>query len=148
MAAINFTDGEGAETLTNGYTAVGGGVGSRFRGWTPFIRPIGPRETSLGTGRTYQFEFRKDYGASFRLEEIPQSELGVAMRLVAWLLAGGEVEVVTGDVAARSYATCVCAPDAEPSLTMSNDRDIRYTLELTLINVATPPAAMLCEYPI
>ncbi|MCW5591063.1 MAG: hypothetical protein KIS74_03090 [Burkholderiales bacterium] len=147
-AGLTFTDQEGTATLTNGYGTAGGGAGARFRGWTPFIIPVGPVETSLGTGRRFQFAFRTDYGARFRLEEIPQSALPVALRLVAWLVSGGSVSVTTDDALGRVYAECVVAPDSEPSLNMSSESDLRYTLELALINVASPVTPMLCEYTI
>jgi hypothetical protein len=142
MASISFTDEVGAAALTNGVPA----PGDRFTGWTPMTRPVGPRETSRGTGRLFRFVFRRDYGARLTLGEIPQASLDVADRLVAFLLAGGVVSVDTGDSDGNVYATCVLAPETEPELAMEDRHDLTYSLSLALVNVAAAPVRMLCNY--
>lgn len=146
MATIEFTDSTGAALLTNGYFAEADGVATRFRGWRPFTRPIGPLETALGTGRSYRFVFRTDYGAAFAVAEIPNSSLDIALRLMAHLLNGGTIAVATEDIASRLYSTCGLAPGTEPALEGPDPVTLRYTLSLTVINLATPGAPMLCIY--
>lgn len=146
MATITFTDGTGAVTLDNGTTGVSSGVGSRFTGWTPFQRPIGPRVTALGTGRPYQFRFRTDYGASFSLVDIPNTKMSDMLRCQEWLLRGEAVTVNTGDAANRSYTTCYLAPEGDISITMTDKNLLLYSMSFVLINGAASPTAMLCLY--
>lgn len=143
---IEFTDGDGTALLSNGMTIVAGGVGARFRGWVPFTRPIGPMETALGTGRSYRFAFRTDYGASFAMDEIPNTSLDIALRLMAHLLNGGLCEVSTGDLATRVYPYCAIAPGTEPELVLQDPTTLHYSLSLSLINVDPTPGPMLCIY--
>jgi hypothetical protein len=145
MASITFNDGTSA-TLDNGMTGVAGGVGSRFADWTPFQRPVGPAVTALGTGARYQFAFRTDYGASFTMNDIPNSSMSVMLRLQAHLLGGGTVSVATGDSASRTYATCCLAPDGAVDITLQDKVELRYSMSFALINIAASPGAMLCIY--
>ena len=146
MGTITFDDGTGSAVFSNGLTGVADGVATRFRGWTPFQTPIGPMETALGSGRSYRFTFRVDYGASFRIEEIEAGNVAEALRLMSWLMVGGVVSVATGDSASRVYTDCVIAPGTEPVLTLADPVELLYTMELSLINVDSPPAPMLCVY--
>lgn len=142
---ISFTDGVGAAQLDNGKTAIAAGVGSRFSGWAPFTNPIGPEENALGTGALYRFAFRTDYGASFELRDIPNSNLAIALRLIRHLLGGGTVSVTTGDTSGNVYGTCGLAPGAKPSLTMENATEQTFRLQLSLINLGAA-ADMICLY--
>lgn len=146
MAAISFTDATGAATLDNGLTGVAGGAGSRFSGWTPRVMPIGPAVHALADGARHAFVFRVDYTAEFSLRDLPATAQAVALRLIAHLLTGGTCSVSTGDNAARTYATCGLAPDSTPSLALQDADACTYTLTLALLNRATPPAPMLCDY--
>lgn len=146
MATITFTDGTGAVTLDNGTTAIANGVGSRFMDWSPFQRPIGPRTTALGTGRPYQFRFRTDYGASFRLIDIPNTKMSDMLRCQEWLMRGEAVTVNTGDAASRSYTTCYLAPDGDVTISMTDKNLLLYSMSFVLINGAASPSAMLCLY--
>lgn len=146
MATISFTDGTGAVTLDNGTTNISSGVGSRFADWTPFQRPIGPAVTALGTGRRYQYAFRTDFGASFAMTDIPNTKMSDMLRCQAWLLSGGTVSVATGDTASRTYATCCLAPDGDVTIALQDKNVLLYSMTFALINVASPPAAMICEY--
>lgn len=146
MGRIRFTDSTGPATLDNGLATIAGGVAARFRGWTPFVVPIGPVRTALGTGARYQFAFRTDYGARFRLEEIPTTSLPAALRLQAHLLGGGTVAVETDDSEGRTYETCGLAPDTEPMLEFVDAVNQLYAFSVSLINLAASPEAMLCEY--
>lgn len=151
MASISFTDGTGAVTLDNGTTAIAtptgtNGPGSRFADWTPFQRPIGPAVTALGTGQRYQYAFRTDYGASFSMTDIPNTKMSDMLRCQAWLLAGNTVSVATGDSSGRTYATCCLAPDGDVGITLQDKNVLLYAMSFVLINVASPPVAMICEY--
>lgn len=151
MASISFTDGTGPVTLDNGTTAIAtptgtNGPGSRFADWMPFQRPIGPAVTALGTGQRYQYAFRTDYGASFTMTDIPNTKMSDMLRCQAWLLGGGTVSVATGDSSGRTYATCCLAPDGDVGITLQDKNVLLYSMSFVLINVASPPVAMICEY--
>jgi hypothetical protein len=145
MASITFNDGTSA-TLDNGTTGMSGGLGSRFADWTPFQRPIGAAAVSLGTGARSMFTFRTDYGASFTMNDIPNTSMDTMLRCQAHLLGGGTVSVATGDNASRTYATCCLAPDGDVSITLQDKTALLYSMSFTLINIAGSPSAMLCIY--
>jgi hypothetical protein len=144
MASVTFTDGTGTATLDNGTTAIAGGVGSRFASWTPFTRRIGERAVALGTGVSYAFTFRIDYGASFSMRDIPASAQDVAMRLIRHLLGGGVVTVTTGDTSSRTYTNCGIDPEATPALAFQDAQFLTYSLDLSVLNLSG--ADMLCTY--
>lgn len=144
MASIQFTDAAGTATVTNGLDAIATGVASRFASWVPFQRAIGPVATSLGTGARSMFRFRTDYGASFRVTEIPVARLPEVLRLMAHLEAGGTCLVFTDDAFGRAYGNCCLAPNAEPSLELVDTTDLTYALSLALLNLDAEP--MLCDY--
>jgi hypothetical protein len=144
LASITFTDAGGTATLDNGLTAIAGGLGSRFTGWVPFQRPIGPMATALGTGRGTRFIFRTDYGASFTINELPNTAMATMLRLQAHLLAGGLVTVTTGDAANRTYTNCCLTPDGDVTIEMQDSTLLTYSMSFTLLNLGG--AAMLCEY--
>lgn len=144
MASISFTDGTGAATLDNGTTAIAGGVGSRFASWTPFTRRIGERAVALGTGATYAFTFRIDYGATFTMRDIPASEQAIALRLIRHLLGGGTCTVTTGDTASRTYNNCSIDPEATPALAFQDATFLTYSFDVSVINLSG--ADMLCTY--
>lgn len=146
MGYIRFVDETGTVDFSNGLESVASGVGARFRGWTPFVRPVGPVETALGTGRPYQFVFRTDYGARFSIDEIPVTSLDDAVRLESWLIRGGSCIVFTSDSAGRTYNVCVLAPGTVPSISQQDPNELTYRFEVSLINVDDAPSAMLCEY--
>lgn len=144
MASITFTDTTGTATLDNGLTSAAGGVGSRFASWTPFTRRIGERAVALGTGATYSFTFRIDYGASFTMRDIENSSQETAMRLMRHLQGGGVVTVTTADSSARTYTNCSIDPDSTTALAFQDATYLTYTLDLSLINLSG--ADMLCIY--
>lgn len=146
MAHISFTDGVGAAQLDNGLTGVAAGVGSRFAGWTPDSRVIGPRAHALGTGALHAFRFRTDYCATFELRDIPQANVAIAHRLMEWLRRGNTCSVTTGDVSGNVYATCGLAEGGDIELRQADRGEQTWTLRLTLVNLAGSPAAMLCTY--
>lgn len=144
MASITFNDGTSA-TLDNGLTLVGGAVGSRFRGWVPRTIPVGPTATALGTGARTAFVFRTDYGASFTMDEIPNTSLSVALRLQRHMLAGGVITITTGDASSRVYTNVCVAPGGDVRIELTNAAELLYSMTFDVINLSG--AAMLCEYP-
>lgn len=134
--------------LQSDYNGIAGSVGARFRDWTPFSTPVGPAVNALGTGVLYRYTFRTDYGASFRITELPNDAATMAtmLRLRRWLLAGGSVQVITDDQSSRTYAECGLAPEATPDITLDNPADLRYAMSLAVINIASSPVPMICSY--
>lgn len=146
MAYIQFTDSVGSATLDNGLRNIASGVGSRFASWTPRNIPIGPRETSLGTGQQYMFRFRTDFLASFSIEHIPMASLDIVARFMEHMYRGGTCAVYTEDLAARSYTTCGLAPGSDINVQSEDRTEQWYRLDLMLINLAVSPTTMLCVY--
>lgn len=144
MASITFTDGTGTATLDNGLTATAAGVGSRFANWTPFTRRVGERAVSLGTGASYAFTFRIDYGATFEIRDIPNTNQTVALRLMRHLQGGGTCTVTTGDSASRTYSQSSLDPEGDVTLTFQDAQFLTYSMSFALINLAG--ADMLCTY--
>lgn len=146
MAYITFTDGTGAAQLDNGLRSVAGGVGSRFRNWSPDQRPVGASRTALGTGQRVMFPFRTDYTAKFELPEIPQTTMDIMLRLKSWLENGNTCAVYTEDTSSRSYATCGLVEGGQISLKRTSDQDLVWTISLDVVNLAGSPGQMLCVY--
>lgn len=144
MASITFTDGTGTSTLDNGLTSSAAGVGSRFANWTPFTRRVGESATALATGARYSFTFRIDYGATFEMRDIPNTNQSVALRLLRHLQGGGTCTVTTGDTASRAYATASLDPEGDVTLAFQDAQFLTYTMAFSLINLAG--ADMLCTY--
>jgi hypothetical protein len=144
MASITFNDGTSA-TLDNGTTLISDGVGSRFADWTPSTRPIGPAVTALGTGARYQYAFRTDYGASFSMTDIPNTSMATMLRLQAHLLGGGTCTVTVADGTNGPY-TCCLAPDGDVSIALQDKNVLLYSMSFSVINIASSPSAMLCQY--
>lgn len=145
MASITFNDGTSA-TLDNGLTATAGGVGSRFASWVPFTRRVGERAVTLATGASFDFTFRIDYGATFQMRDLPNSTQSVALRLIRHLQGGGTCSVATADNSSRTYTTCGLDPQGDVTLAFQDPTFLTYTLTLSLINLASPGADMLCDY--
>jgi len=147
-SSISFADAFGAAVLTNGKPA----PADRFGNWVPVSKPIGESASRQSDGAITMFVFRTDFGATFELAQIPVASIAsirlvdVAARLVAWLLQGGTCSVTTGDVEGHVYATCGLMPGSSPSLTMTDRRNLEYTLSLALINLAGSPAPMVCHW--
>lgn len=144
MASITFTDGTGTATLDNGLTSTAAGVGSRFASWTPFTRRVGESATALGTGARYSFTFRIDYGATFEMRDIPNSNQSVALRLIRHLQGGGTCTVTTGDTASRTYSQASLDPEGDVTLEFQDAQFLTYRMTFSLINLAG--ADMLCTY--
>lgn len=142
MAYITFNDGTAA-TLTC-YPNAGHQAGQRFRSWEPFQRPFGEGAWALGDGRRYQFPFRTDYGASFELPGIPNTDVDIAMRLQAHLLGGGLCAVYTLDTNGATYTNCRLAPDGDVTIELEDRTTLEYVVRLSLVNLDS--ARMLCEY--
>ena len=148
--AITFTDEDGSVSLSNGKPV----PGDRLAGWVPLVQTIGPESgnpVALGSGITYGWEHRIDYGARFSLEHIPQADLRDVVRLIRWLTRGedtpssnnGEIVVNTGDVVPNSY-TCRIWPGSVPQLEQMDRGMIEYRLTLEVLN--TDDDVMVCSY--
>lgn len=73
--------------------------------------------------------------------------IDVADRLAYWLENGGTCQVEAGDMAANIYPNCGLAPGASAqSLTLSDKRNVEYTLSLSLVNLDASPQRMRCYY--
>lgn len=142
-SSIAFTDATGAATLDNGTTAIAGGVGSRFTGWTSEPVPIGAVATGLGTGLRYMFKFRTDYRATFSLVDIPNANVTILDRLINWLRSGGTCTVTCGDSTNGVYVCCL-ADGADVVKEMFNKTDLTWKVTMTLVNTAGAP--MTCIY--
>ena len=118
--------------------------GNRFRAWQPLAPIVGPEEEGLGDGALYVYEFRADYGASFEMPYIQQSDLAIALRLIRHLNRGGTVTVNTDDASSRTY-TCQKWKGTQPELGPPDPVTLRRTLKLTLRNTAE--ADLLCIWP-
>lgn len=149
MASLSFNDASGVTgtagtvTLDNGMTASAIAPASRFADWVPFQRPIGPRVTSLGTGIPSQFRFRTDYGASFTINDIPNTSMTAMLRTQDWLLRGNAITVTTSDAGSRTY-TAYLAPEGDVSIALQDKTALLYSMTFVLINSAAAP--MLCLY--
>lgn len=147
MAYIAFTDSGGLVTLDNGLRGSAVTIaGSRFADWVPFQRPIGAAAVALGTGARSMFTFRTDYGATFSLNDIPNTKMSDMLRCQAWLLGGGSVAVYTEDSVNSTYATCCLAPNGDVGITLQDKNVLTYGMTFALINIAGSPSAMLCLY--
>lgn len=147
---ITFTDADGAVSLSNGKPV----PGDRLAAWTPLVKTIGPEggnPVALGSGITYGWEHRIDYGVRFQLQYIPMASLRDVVRLMRWLLRGddlptagdGVVILNTGDQYGNSYS-CRIWPGSEPELEQSDRNQIEYTLTLELLNMGGD--IMVCSY--
>ena len=149
MASLSFNDSAGVTgaagvvTLDNGMTAAAIAPASRFADWVPFQRPIGPRAVSLGTGVPSQFRFRTDYGASFTMNDIPNTAMTAMLRTQDWLLRGNAITVTTSDNASRVY-TAYLAPDGDVGITLQDKTALLYSMTFVLINSVAAP--MPCVY--
>lgn len=140
MGYIQFTDEAGSVALTPSYPA---GPARRFRNWTPSTNSVGPRVFSLGTGRAYEFSFRRDYTASFEIPGILPSQHEDFMRFKTWVMKGGIFEIYTED-SNNSYYECRIAPDTEPEMEMEDSTMLEYTISVVARSIANSP--MVCDY--
>lgn len=127
MASIDYTDDDGSTSFSNGLPA----PGDRFNGWTPLSPVIGAEAEALGTGEGFLFEFRADYGATFTITEIAQSNAAEALRLIRHLNRYGEVTVTTDDLGGHEY-TCKKWKGTTAELSPLDPKRRTHTLKLTL----------------
>lgn len=142
-ASITFTDAVGAVTVSNGFPA----PGDRFSGWqiltTQTENGAGVQRQALGTGLTYHWAFRTDYGAKFSLRYIPSSAQADLARLKRWLESGGEVVVDTNDNTTNQY-TCTLWPGSRVEISPPDPKDLRLTVTLSVRNTAAVDC--VCDY--
>jgi hypothetical protein len=134
MSSIQFTDAIGAATLQSAVPA----PGNRFANWTPDRDDINARDVAFGTGDSFSFDFRTDYTAAFDIPYLAQSKLAVAMRLKAWLIAGGQVTVNTADKDAATY-TAKIKPGTTPTIVLADRNLMEYTMHVELKNASAAP---------
>jgi hypothetical protein len=92
------------------------------------------------------FTFRIDYGARFEMRDIPATNQETALRLIRHLQGGGTCSVTTSDNSARTYSTCGLDPEGTVELAFQDATFLTYTLSVSLVNLASPGADMLCDY--
>jgi hypothetical protein len=140
MAYIQFTDEVGLVTLVPSYPA---GPARRFRNWTPNVETIGPRTFALGTGRPYEFAFRRDYVASFEIPGILPSQHEDFMRFKVWAMKGCPFDVYTEDDT-DAYYECRIAPNSEPEMSFEDTAMLEYAISVKVRSIANTP--MICNY--
>lgn len=141
---IVFTDAIGTATLDNAKPA--GSGGDRFKNWNPSASVISDEEESLGTGQLFAFIFRNEYLVSFELPAIPRTSMAIMLRLQRHLKSGGSVTVNTGDSGNRSYATCCLVKGTNPEPKLTDPKNLEYSMQFTLRNIAAVPTDFLCLY--
>jgi hypothetical protein len=144
MASISFTDAIGAAVLSNGLPA----PADRFAEWLPLYERVGPQRVAGGTGDSYHFPLRHDYGARFVLPQVPAASLDVAVRLKAYLesVDAARISVATGDSSNRTYATCTLWPGSTVELVLVDPAEQRYDVRLSVLDRQTTPGPMRCVY--
>jgi hypothetical protein len=142
MAEISWIDSTGAATLASSWPA----PADRFRNWQPTSRDFADHATGLGSGQRYAWSYREDYGASFEIPGIANTDVDLALRLQKHLEGGGIVEVETEDESTNTYSTCGIYPGTEVEIVLEDRAMLEYTVRLTVLNRAASPAPMLCEY--
>ncbi|MES2524032.1 MAG: hypothetical protein V4617_15100 [Gemmatimonadota bacterium] len=140
MASIEWEDATGYHTLTSNWPE---GPARRFAGWSPTVKPIGPAKVALGTGRRYQYQFRRDHLTAFEMPGLIPSQFAEYLAFRVHALAGCDFYVICDDADANIY-TCRLAPETEPELTMTDPQQLEYTMAVTVKNTANEP--MLCNY--
>lgn len=144
VTSLTWTDDFGFAELTNGMPE----PGDRFSGWTHLTTEAkgGARVSAvaLGTGLTYTWDHRVDYGAKFSLAYIANADQVLCARLKLHLEGGGTVTVNTGDSDDNSY-DCTIWPGSEVSLGPPDKKDLKLTVSLSVRNTAAD--FMLCTYP-
>ena len=143
MAAINWTDTFGNAELRNIAAAPGDG----FLGWKPLTPGKGARvtATALGTGITFGWNHRRNFGASFTLAHIAYANQDLVARLKDHLEGGGLISVNTGDSNSAVYQ-CYIWPESEVQITGPDKTDRQFSISLAVINL-TADEIMTCVYP-
>jgi hypothetical protein len=137
--SIAWTDSIGAATLTNGRPV----PADRFSGWTPDWVPIRAAATLLGPQEEESFEFADIHIARFELQNIPDTEHDLCLRLKRHLMRNGSVTINTGDDAARTY-TAKRRPGSDVTLRPFNIQRRLFAMGFEMKNTAA--ADMICEY--
>ena len=141
MGYLAWTDGDGAATLSNMKPK----PARRFTGWTPDVNRIGDKKTALGTGKSYQFLYRKDYVATLRMDHVPAAEQGKFLRFKDFVMQGCAFHVYTEDTDDRVYL-CRVKPDTEPTMELSNAQQLEYSVTVEVMSAEETPEPLLCIY--
>ena len=118
MARIDWTDG----SVSNSLGSPRPDPANRLFDCVPDYKHIGPMRVAL-TGVIHAFTFREDYTLGFTIKHLTPDQWEDAQALKRWLMIGGAVNLVTGDVDANTYNSVTLAPGTEPSI--ANDDDER-----------------------
>lgn len=143
MAEIGWNDGASV-TLRGIYDA----PYDRFRNFSPLPNEVGPIVTSLGTGRSSQWRYRREHRVSLELPYISgrvyNGESGVlrAQRLIRYLIAGGAVDLSVQDSVGTATVVCWLAEGTTPTLTFEDRSAGLYTFAATFANTSTPFVAV------
>lgn len=143
--SLAWVDDFGTAELTNGFDA----PGDRFAQWMPLSpgKSDGGRvqAVALGTGITYAWGHRTNFGAKFSLRYIDNTDQDLCIRLKYHMEGGGIITVNTGDSDSNSY-DCYLWPGTEVAITGPDPKDKKYAVTLSVIN-AIASEIMLCRYP-
>jgi hypothetical protein len=141
MGYLEWTDGDGSATLTNGKPK----PARRFTSWTPDVVRIVDRRTALGTGKFYEFLYRQDYTAKFRIDHIPASQQATFLRFKEFAMQGCAFYVKTEDIEERAHL-CRVRPDTDITFELSNSQTLEYSLSMEVMSATEPPNPLECIY--
>ena len=143
MSHLWWDDGEGTRGVSNRKIW----PASRFNDWKPVTRSVGASAYALGTGARHQFEFRAQYGATFRLDHITRFDLENFAALSYWLEAGGTVQVDTEDDVSTVYPNCCLMDGADPPAVEQTDAGLReYSATFALVNLDGAPMVAYYDF--
>jgi hypothetical protein len=143
MASIPFDDGltSGGEVILQ---ADDGLPTARFNNWIPDPEISGETAENPG-GRVYSYEMGRKYRAKFEMPRIPEQDEELVARFKLHAENGGFFDIVTDDVADRTYTDCQLVKGTKVGI--RRDRDNReMTLILHVINQSIAPTHMICIY--
>ena len=119
MAEIQWGSPDSSGALPYALGSLRPDPANRFFDLVPDYSPIGPRVTTLDRTQ-HLFALREDYTAKLTIRHLQPSQLATALALKAWLIAGGEVAVITDDVDGNEYA-CTLRPGTTPTITNDDE---------------------------
>jgi len=139
-ASISFDDGSGTQTISPSPTR------TRFNKWRPRPMSIGERSIAVGDGAGYHWPQRRDYGASFELPNIPNTQERVLQDFLLWANAFGQFTITPDDSESNSYSNCQIAPGTFAEISDPDTETLEYTLTLQVIDLSPSPAQLRVLY--
>ncbi len=139
-ASISFNDGSGVQTITPSSAK------NRLNKWRPRPMTIGERAIAVGDGAGYHWAHRTDYGGSFELPNIPNTQEAVLQDFLLHANAFGLFTITTTDSESNSYSSCQIAPGTFMELSDPDPETLEYTLSGTVINLAASPTPLRVVY--